>query len=205
MKKDTCDGIRSISTQFLKKHGYFNEGWLSGTITWTNQYTKNSIGISTSIGENSSQLTLDYNWWREELEKVPMKYSIDLVTTHCFFGGKRWWFICPLTCNGVACRRRVGKLYIIGKWFGCRRCGDYAYDSQYERRSGYIGAMGHYLMLSAKLDETRRPRVRYWRGEATKRYRKYIQLNMRADGVAATFLNESKKMDAWIKKRKSVK
>ena len=29
-------------------------------------------------------------------------YPVRLVTTDCHLGGVRWWFICPLTKNGVA-------------------------------------------------------------------------------------------------------
>jgi len=36
-----------------------------------------------------------------------------------------------LTVNGVACNRRVGKLYLPpgGRYFGCRACYDLAYRS----------------------------------------------------------------------------
>ena len=41
-----------------------------------------------------------------------------------------WWFICPLIKDGIACNRRVLKLYIGGgKYFGCRHCYELTYQS----------------------------------------------------------------------------
>ena len=41
-----------------------------------------------------------------------VRIPIRLQTTPTQFGGRRWWFTCPLIVNGVACNRRVGKLYL---------------------------------------------------------------------------------------------
>ena len=56
---------------------------------------------------------------------------VRLQETRPTFGGKRWWFTCPLTVNGVACNRRVGKLYLPPgtRYFGCRHCYDLTYWS----------------------------------------------------------------------------
>ncbi len=54
---------------------------------------------------------------------------IDLQPMHLHYGGLRYWFICPLLVNGVACRRRVAKLYFRGWYFGCRHCHGLTYRS----------------------------------------------------------------------------
>src|SRR5207253_2236084 len=56
-------------------------------------------------------------------------YSVRLVTTPCHLGGVRWWFVCPLSRGGVACGRRPRKLYLVGRYFGCRRCHGLTYTS----------------------------------------------------------------------------
>jgi hypothetical protein len=63
-----------------------------------------------------------------------LKYQVELAAVKCHFGGKRYWFICPLERNGHPCRRRAGKLYIPpgAKYFGCRHCYDLTYRSQKE-------------------------------------------------------------------------
>ena len=60
--------------------------------------------------------------------------SIDLQTTPVQFGGTRWWFTCPLRCNGIPCNRRCGKLYLYPglRYFGCRHCLGLTYRSSRE-------------------------------------------------------------------------
>ena len=54
-----------------------------------------------------------------------------VTTTRPRFGGLRWWFVCPLLVDGVACRRRVGKLYLPprARYLGCRHCHQLTYRS----------------------------------------------------------------------------
>jgi hypothetical protein len=58
-------------------------------------------------------------------------YPISLENTEPKYGGLRWWFLCPLSLNGLRCKRRVTKLYLPpgGRYFGCRRCYDLTYRS----------------------------------------------------------------------------
>jgi hypothetical protein len=52
--------------------------------------------------------------------------KVRLVSTLCHFGGRRWWFTCPMGCN-----RRVGVLYLLptGNDLGCRHCHKLTYES----------------------------------------------------------------------------
>lgn len=65
-------------------------------------------------------------------EKTESNYPILLQRTLPHFGGTRWWFTCPLVESGVACRRRVAKLYLPpnGTYFGCRHCYELTYHSR---------------------------------------------------------------------------
>ena len=42
----------------------------------------------------------------------PMDYRVGLVTTQPTYGGRRWWFLCPLVRNDGGPPRRVAKLYL---------------------------------------------------------------------------------------------
>jgi hypothetical protein len=68
--------------------------------------------------------------------QMHIDYRIHLQTTYPRFGGLRWWFLCPLTVNGYACSRRVGKLYLPpgSRYFGCRHCYALTYTSCQESR-----------------------------------------------------------------------
>ena len=68
-------------------------------------------------------------------------YPVRLVTTGCHLGGMRWWFICPLSCNGVPCGRRVRKLHLRGNYFGCRHCHNLTYRSTQESDSRVYAAV----------------------------------------------------------------
>jgi hypothetical protein len=60
-------------------------------------------------------------------EKAFYDYKINLTATYCHWGGKRWWFECPLE----GCGRRVAKLYLPSgrKYFGCRSCHRLTYQT----------------------------------------------------------------------------
>ena len=111
----------------------------SGVFTWTwAQHNKSSIGYSVTWGDVPT-VTLHYIWRDSEDVRIPVRLQATLMQ----FGGKRWWFTCPLMVGGVACNRRAGKLYLPtgAKYFGCRMCHDLTYRScqeahQEERSNG---------------------------------------------------------------------
>jgi hypothetical protein len=73
-----------------------------------------------------------YGWvWTPTGEPDWVDYRVDLTATWPHLGGLRWWFVCPLLVGGVACRRRVGKLYLPprARYFGCRHCHRLTYTS----------------------------------------------------------------------------
>jgi hypothetical protein len=72
---------------------------------------------------------------------VACDYSVRLVATRCHLGGVRWWFVCPLSTNGVACGRRVRKLYLRGRYFGCRHCHGLTYLSTQQSDSRVYAAL----------------------------------------------------------------
>lgn len=99
----------------------------SGTINWTFiGGFKASISFYISINDYPV-INLRYRWNDIENIEIPIK----LQSTPTNFEGKRWWFTCPLSLGGVACRRRVGKIYLPrgARYFGCRSCHDLTYQS----------------------------------------------------------------------------
>lgn len=123
-----------IDTKFLNKHHCFEHDVRQGQYTcfWNKdgQEVKSTINfeMSTVIGDCYIHLK------DIESDQLPgFKTNIDckvtFVSTPCHFGGKRWWFNCPVVVNGQVCNRRVGVLYLpSGKEvFGCRRCHNLAY------------------------------------------------------------------------------
>lgn len=128
----TVEDCKSISTKFLNRHNYFDGGVRSGWMNWSRNGEKTgSIGFTVSTVEGDEYIHFRYTHTSHSTgEKTELDYKIRLESTPCNFGGRRWWFICPLVVDGYACSRRVGALYLGGgKHFGCRHCYDLTYQS----------------------------------------------------------------------------
>jgi hypothetical protein len=69
-------------------------------------------------------LSLDYR-----TDGKPIQLPIRLQTTRPHLGGVRWWFTCPLGIGSAPCRRRVSKLHLHRRYFGCRHCHSLTYRS----------------------------------------------------------------------------
>lgn len=143
-RKTRVDEVKSFEIKFLMDIGILKHkdiniqacrwkrwGKPSGFICYRMYYDENDkpkfIRFSYSIRDNSTK------------EKQSFDYPVRLVATDCNFGGKRWWFICPLTKNGVLCGRRCSILYLPGDYyyFGCRICYELTYESRQRHREGF--------------------------------------------------------------------
>jgi hypothetical protein len=80
---------------------------------------------------------------------TPMDYRVRLMTTQPTYGGRRYWFLCPLGRSDDGPPRRVAKLYLPpgGKYFGSRQAHGLTYISCQE--SGKYD--GLYRRLAAKM------------------------------------------------------
>ena len=178
MSKAIAERSRTLSIFWLKK--YIIDGFQqSGVVTWTfgASENKSSIGYYAVINEDESYIKLNYTYTDNSSgNKEDMEYKIRLTTTACNYGGKRYWFICPLSKNGKYCGRRVGVIYLIGKYFGCRHCGEIAYDSQMQsdRYKGFVS------IPDVERAEKRIKRY-FYKGKPTKKYLKYQKLNEKCE------------------------
>ena len=79
-------------------------------------------------------IALSYHLPGQEPERREVSEQVQLLSTRPNFGGKRWWFACPLQLNAKTCNHRVGKLYLPSgeSQFGCRQCHDLTYRSSQE-------------------------------------------------------------------------
>lgn len=95
---------------------------------------KHTIGATFTPGEHPT-LAVYYNLdvthlKTGEKKTVPHYHTLQLVSTPCHYGGRRWWFACP------ECSRRVRVLYINHKIKPaqmkpeCRHCQELHHESQ---------------------------------------------------------------------------
>ena len=174
--KTTVEQATQLSIFKLKEFGLL-DGFHASTLTWTWRLSssKNSIGIIVDVRDNP-YVKVNYTTTdRSTGEKTDYDYKISLTTTPCNFGGVRYWFICPLSVNGVYCGRRVGSLYLAsgGNYFGCRHCYDLSYESRNESRLGRFGQWGYVLKAERQYEELYKKTKRWtWRGRPTRKARK---------------------------------
>jgi hypothetical protein len=173
--KTTVEQATQLSIFKLKEFGLLR-GYAGTTLTWTRRLSghKSSIGILVDTEDLYAKVNYTITD-RNTDEKTDYDYKINLTTTPCHFGGVRYWFICPLSRNGVSCERRTGTLYLAsgGKYFGCRHCYDLSYESRNECRLGRFGNIGFTLVAERKIEELYKQIKRWtWRGRPTRKARK---------------------------------
>ena len=144
VKKTTVEDCLTLSMGVVGQfEGLQERRPYGGTIKWTKVRTGE---VTARIGYAFRPLEEGYTWDgrlrlkytitrppgsdRDE-DKTEVEQGINLETTPCNFGGKRWWFRCPLVKNGEPCGRRCFKLYDPPgqDYFGCRECYDLTYES----------------------------------------------------------------------------
>jgi hypothetical protein len=103
---------------------------LGGTITWSDNIigeVRAAISFSVMPAGDGQLLELKY-----KVNDQPVEIPVQMSATRPRFGGRRWWFTCPLVVNNIPCNRRVRKLYLRGRYFGCRKCHDLVYRTSQE-------------------------------------------------------------------------
>lgn len=170
-KRTTVDECKSLSIKFLKERKYLESGFRWGTVTWSrNGNQTGSISISTTIDEHPIIRLWYTRTSRQTEEKRDLDYNLDLETTPCHYGGKRWWFIC------WHCKRRCSTIYLNeSDIFLCRRCNNLAYESQNQNRRGVWFQVGKILDLDerGKLPQSRGA-YEFYKGKPTRNYLKLL-------------------------------
>jgi hypothetical protein len=127
-RRDTVETCRSIDVNQLHREGCLRPGWLG---VWKWEQDGEKVG-SITMRAAEGRLVLRYNCRRPGDEWESVRESVPIVQVPCGFGGMRPYFRCPGVVNGIACGRRVTKLYGPGKYFLCRHCYGLVYQSQSE-------------------------------------------------------------------------
>ena len=130
----TVEDSISLNISKLFQRGIIGPWSGGGTLLWRSVETGEE---SCSVGfwvdaEDEEQviLNLKYAVTRDDV-KTDIKEAVRLTYTRPHFGGKRWWFRCPLKKNGKVCNTRVGRLHLPprAQFFGCRNCYSLTYQS----------------------------------------------------------------------------
>jgi len=178
--RDTADSKRKISVKWLKDNGYLEkDNYKYGGMVWFNNGEETGrINFSTCLDERGDSISFNYKI-REygEEDWKDMDYKFNLLKTPCYFGGYRYWFECGLYKQNVYCGRRVGVLYLVGDYFGCRHCANLSYDScnESKRFKSYPFSI---LTKGAKAEKLYKTIKReFYNGKPTRKYKRYLKLS----------------------------
>jgi len=185
-KKWTVEECLTLDINYLTREGILLDG--KEGYSYTMRYFRHNVeyaSIGYTVGERvipnyEPFKTISPNYQLNG-ESIP-PYEIVLYPTKPHFGGKRYWFLCPLTHGGKPCMRKVSKLYLPtgARHFGCRHCYDLTYESAQEAhqfdsflRSGakieasilkdYLDDIAFAREFDRKLELSKRRRAKYQR------------------------------------------
>jgi hypothetical protein len=127
-KRRTVESCPHIDVGTLRRWKLLTPGVSErGLLRWRGGESGAAVAYHVEVGPADGTLRLVY---RAGTPTAEYDYAVKLEPTPCRLGGVRWWFVCPLSRNGAACGRRVTKLYLSGRLFGCRHCHALTYRSQ---------------------------------------------------------------------------
>lgn len=169
-RKSTVEESKSLSVFQMKAWGFYQEKSRWGEFAWTAD--KDNTVVKFQWDKDRLALHVEYAF-ADDLNdpRAVQDYFIRFTTTPCHFGGRRYWMHCP------ECQKRVGKLYLAGKYiFACRTCWRLTYSLC--NASGIFRYAGKILSFP-QLDDLRSGmRSTRYKGKPTKkllRYQKYRQ------------------------------
>ena len=127
--------------------------------------------------DNDNYIRFQYSQIEHNGESNDFDYTVKLISTNCNYGGKRWWFKCPLIKDGIPCNRRVGVLYKQGDYFGCRHCHDLTYSSKKENRNSIYFSLFKTLLSYKKIEEIQKTMKRdFYAGKPTRKLKRIMKL-----------------------------
>lgn len=190
-----ADECLKLNSSALNKHGFFQHSQ-SATWKWSRYVygdeQVDTISIRSIITSGSmsgaNSIKLSYKTTFESGKEEEISYEVKLTSTPCVYGGKRWWFICPLAKNNILCNRRVAKLYKGEKYFGCRHCLNLTYYSKkIDWRSKYFPLLK--LQEKEELEEAltneliRNKTKKTYKNKLTKKYQKLVKITSNREGI----------------------
>jgi hypothetical protein len=130
-KKATVEGSLVLTASALvRKKALVPGAQTAGSWGWTYE---GEDGPHATIRYEADLRDTDNAWLRLHYRAngEAVDYKVQLVTTKPNYGGRRWWFICPIVRRDGGPPRRVAKLYLPSgsKYFGSREAYALTYTS----------------------------------------------------------------------------
>jgi hypothetical protein len=145
-RKTTVEEGLTLNVKDLVAIGALVPAWRQGSLSWrSGTEIIATVGFGSTIyADGTAALWLSHVVYGER-----MHYTVTLVSTAPHYGGRRWWFICPIE------KVRVSKLYLPpgATQFASRKAHNLTYRSVQE--SGRL--LAHGLPAGARQRRRRHP------------------------------------------------
>ena len=132
-KKTTTEMCLKLDVGRIEQPAIMKRNTSGGRLTWRNRSGEQILAVHYWLEFTSEHRRVVHLCQKRKADGTEIRFHepILLTSTTPNFGGVRWWFICPLIEDGVACKRRVKKLFLPrGEvYFGCRTCYGLTYES----------------------------------------------------------------------------
>lgn len=179
MAKALCESYLPIRLDALKRSDLLKKGLQSKSLIWDEHH---AASVISSVYADESFIEL--------LFRMPQKSSdayikrIQLSSTPCYLGGKRYWFNCPHLRNGNPCNRRASVLYLDGAEVGCRKCFNLLYQSQFESKRGHFWLLDRFIRVSDNvIAKIHTRRTRFFKGKPTKYVSRWLNKTSRINTI----------------------
>ena len=178
MAKALCESHLSIRLDILKKAKMLEPGLRSKPLVWNKHQ---SVSVISLINKKEAFIELLFRVHKKSETYIK---HIQLNSTPCFLGGKRYWFNCPYPSTENPCNRRVSVLYLNDSDIGCRKCFDLLYKSQFEPKKGNFWLLDRLIRVSDYLNnKVHTRRTRFFEGKPTKYISKWLNKIHRIDQI----------------------
>ena len=198
----TLEETQAIPISFLRKEGYLSN-WKYGTIVFSRGGTETGrlsvksegdyISKGNSLDEKFEVRGIRFIYTstdRYTEEKVGLDYIVSLSKSKCNLGGYRYYFLCPLSTNGIPCGRRVATLYFggRGRYLGCRHCYKLRYDKQRHSEMQKRFKCFEYSRKAEELYE--KISTFHYKGKPTRSYKRYLKYQKKSEEIPIELLKE---------------
>lgn len=181
MSKLEANWCRKIEIWWLLRgiKKYYGYKYKHTTVFWGEDGPSRGVSIEVFINNNDKYARLTYTHTDGITGvKKEIDHTVPIVETPCHFGGTRHWFKCSLFRDNQYCGRRVGVLYKVGAYFGCRHCHELTYSSRLVSRQFKLSRpIIQEIEREAKIRKLNQKARRYtYKGKITKRQQKLEEL-----------------------------
>ncbi len=176
-KRSTTDDYSQIWSIFSLKRDKVLKNWeytFSGTSRWTRNGEPNgSMSFELTKDDYHGKLRVYFTQTdRDTGVETKHDYCINLESTPCHFGGRRWWFTCPCRHN------RCTKLYLQRNGiFASRKTLNLSYESRnVSRRWRYLDSVFGKGSGEEQYQLHKSIKYPYRNGRPTRKMRKYLKM-----------------------------